>query len=61
MKRHLTALLSAVVTAACFVLPRPFGLHWWSVALAIVSLPAAWVLSVRYHPIRAIEGGEPDA
>lgn len=56
MRRHLTALMWAAADVISCV--WPFGWHWWSVALAVVTAPATYILSARRRPI---EGSQPDA
>lgn len=57
MRRHLTALMWAAADVISCV--WPFGWHWWSVALAVVTAPATYILSARHRP--AIERSESDA
>lgn len=57
MRRHLTALMWAAADAISCV--WPFGWHWWSVALAVATAPATYILSARRRP--SVEGGARDA
>jgi hypothetical protein len=58
MKRHLTAAAESAATGIASV--WLLGTAWWSVTLAIASVPLTWAMSLWFHR-HSIEGGDTGA